>query len=137
MHNFQDEFEYPPKILEQQAVCQRFGAEFQHADPIRMIGVARNIYESKLFPINGLRHPPDGKTTGWYIWRGEELSTEDDFFQPLHVIHLHRICPEIIPYLGLASGWQFLLAPGYEDVWYDETLLDIEPLNPNESNPTP
>ena len=28
-----------------------------------------------------------------------------------------------LPYLGLAPGWRFLIAPGYEDVWYDEKLL--------------
>jgi hypothetical protein len=26
-------------------------------------------------------------------------------------------------YLGLAPGWRFLIAPGYEDVWFDEILL--------------
>lgn len=137
MHNIPDEFRDSPTIIAQQGICQRFGADFQHADPNRMIGVARNIHDSKLFPINGLRHPAEGKTTGWYVWRGEEFSTEADFFQPHHVMHIHQICPEIIPYLGLASGWRFLLAPGYEDVWYDETLLDIEPLNPDESNLNP
>lgn len=97
MQDFPDNLKYTPEVLEQQIVCQRFGAEFQLSDPARVIGVARNIHNDKLFPINGLRHPPEGKTTGWYVWRGEELSTEDDFFQPLHVRHLHQICPEIIP----------------------------------------
>jgi hypothetical protein len=26
-------------------------------------------------------------------------------------------------YLGLALGWRFLIAPEYEDVWYDTNLL--------------
>jgi hypothetical protein len=29
-----------------------------------------------------------------------------------------------VKYFGLEPGWRFLLAPGYEDVWYDATLLD-------------
>jgi hypothetical protein len=27
--------------------------------------------------------------------------------------------------LVACSGERFLIAPGYEDVWYDETLFDI------------
>lgn len=75
--------------------------------------------------MNGLRHPPQGDTVGWYIWAGEELSQEPDFFQPRHVEHLNEWCPAVISYLGLAPGWRFLLANDYEDVWYDESLLDI------------
>jgi hypothetical protein len=32
----------------------------------------------------------------------------------------------VFPYLALPPGWRFLLAPGYEDVWYDPTLLDLD-----------
>lgn len=78
-----------------------------------------------MVPINGLRHPPEGDTTGWYIWAGEELSTATDFFVPLHVVHLDEWCPGAIPYLGLPPGWRFLIADGYEDVWFDPSLLDI------------
>lgn len=73
-------------------------------------------------PINGLRHPPEGDTTGWYLWRGE-LSRADDFFSPLHVRHLETRLPKVLPYLALPPGWRF--APGSEDVWYDESLLDF------------
>jgi hypothetical protein len=43
----------------------------------------------------------------------------------MHVAHLADYCPELLPYIGLAPGWRVLLAPGYEDVWYDESLLKI------------
>jgi hypothetical protein len=76
-------------------------------------------------PINGLRHPPEGDPTGWYLWRGEELSQASDFFSPLHAGHLETGLPEVIPYLALPPGWRFLIAPGEEDVWYDESLLDV------------
>ena len=76
-------------------------------------------------PINGLRHPPEGDTTGWYIWAGENLSADADFFVPLCVVHLDEWCPEAIPYLGLPPGWRFLIADGHEDVWFDPSLLDI------------
>ena len=61
---------------------------------------------------------------GWYLWAGEELSQADDFFQSVHVLHLVNTNSEVMRFLGLAPGWRFLLAGDYEDVWFDETLLD-------------
>lgn len=85
------------------------------------VGVARNVRE-RLVPLNGLRHTPEGDTTGWYIWAGEELSDDPQFFEPIHVGHLAELCPEVLPYLALPPGWRFLIAPSYEDVWEDATL---------------
>ena len=31
---------------------------------------------------------------------------------------------EVLPYLGLAPGWRFLLAPGHVDVWFDPATLE-------------
>lgn len=39
------------------------------------------------------------------------------------VEHLLEEFPEIGEYLSLPPGYRFLLAAGYEDVWYDEKLL--------------
>ncbi|MCA9608752.1 MAG: hypothetical protein KC619_24280 [Myxococcales bacterium] len=86
-----------------------------------VVGIARNVREG-LLPINGLRIRPGGQTCGWYIWAGEEMSQADDFFVPLHVAHLDEWCPEVLPYLELPPGWRFLIAPGYEDVWFDPDL---------------
>jgi hypothetical protein len=74
-------------------------------------------------PINGLRHLPKGNTSGWYIWCGEELSSDDDFFSPLHAKHLIERCPEIVKFLGLPPGYRFLAANDYVDIWYDDSLL--------------
>jgi hypothetical protein len=108
----------------QQQVCERFGVEWVEAAHGQKVGVAHNV-RSDLVPLNGLRHPPEGDTTGWSLWAGEALSQDDDFFMPLHVEHLVDWCPTVLPYLGLPPGWRFLLAAGYEDVWYDGTLLDV------------
>jgi hypothetical protein len=43
----------------------------------------------------------------------------------LHATHLTERCPEITKYLDLPAGSRFLTAPGYEDVWTDEALLDV------------
>jgi hypothetical protein len=106
---------------EQRAVCDRYGAPPMDAPSDLKVGLAdASVGES----INGLRHPPEGDTTGWYIWRGE-LSEADDFFSPLHARHLNTRLPEVVPYLALPPGWRFLIAPGQKDVWYDESLLDV------------
>lgn len=89
------------------------------------VGIALNA-RSGLLPINGVRHAPVAGTSGWYIWAGEELSKEDDFFVPLHVCHLDEWCPAVLPYLELPPGWRFLIAPGNEDIWFDPDL-DLGP----------
>ncbi len=74
------------------------------------------------FPINGLRHPVGKRSSGWYIWSGEDFP---EVFQPQHVLHVVELLPEIKPYLDLPPGWRFLIAPGYEDVWQDDSLFDV------------
>ena len=93
------------------------------------VGIAKNVTDG-IQPINGLRHPPKGDTSGWHIWAGETFSDAPDFFAPLHAEHLADWCASVLKYLGLPPGWRFLIAPGYEDVWYDPGLLDInEPIS--------
>lgn len=88
------------------------------------VGIAKNVRDG-IWPMNGLRHPVAGDTSGWYIWAGEELSDDPEFFVPLHVEHLAEWSPIVIPYLALPPGWRFLIAPGHEDVWFDESLLTL------------
>ena len=111
-------------IREQKAVCRRFGAQYCEAPPDQKVGIALNVKDGVL-PLNGFRHPEEGDTSGWYIWGGEELSEAADFFEPLHVKHLKDWCPSIEKYLGLPPGWRFLVAGEHEDVWQDNSLLDI------------
>jgi hypothetical protein len=76
-------------------------------------------------PINGLRHPLRGETSGWYIWCGQKFSDDaSDFFDPLHTRHLYEDYPELVKLLGLAPGYRFLLAGNHLDVWYDASLLN-------------
>ena len=108
--------------LAQREICKKYGVEFCPAPPSEKLGIAENVRGGAL-PINGLRHPPIGDTPGWYVWAGEELSADPDFFKPLHIEHLEEWCPRIQKYLGLAPGWRFLIADEYEDVWFDPELL--------------
>jgi len=108
---------------EQRTLCERIGVEAVPSPGDLKVGISRGV-SADAAPIHGLRHPPEEGTTGWYLWTGD-LIDADDFFEPLHVKHLHERCPEVIPYLALTPGWRFLIAPGQEDIWHDETLLRV------------
>lgn len=97
----------------------------QRADPQPwLLGVSRTLLEPLWnWPVHGLRHPPAHGTSGWYIWVGE-LSTDADFFVPIHAEHLIAHVPEIQKHLLRPPGSRFLLAPGYADAWQDDSLLD-------------
>ncbi len=107
---------------QQLEICEKFNADFMESPLNLKVGIASNIKEG-IFPINGLRINPEGDTTGWYIWAGETLSDDEDFFQPTHVEHLDSWNPLIKKFLGLSPGWRFLITNDYEDVWFDEKLL--------------
>jgi hypothetical protein len=111
-------------IERQKRVCLKWGVEFVGIPASLKVGIARNANEG-IYPLNGLRHPPVGDVSGWYIWAGETLSSDPDFFVPLHVEHLEQRCPGVLPYLALPPGWRFLVSPGYEDVWFDAALLSV------------
>ena len=115
----------------QRAICAKYGANFSPIDPMLKVGININL-RTGLQPLNGLRHPQAGDTCGWYLWAGEGLTEDPDFFVPLHAVHLADWCPLVLPYLALPPGWRFLIAEGHEDVWFDAALLSVEPnLNPN------
>jgi hypothetical protein len=107
---------------EQVRICEQHGAQPVPAPDHLKVGIAWNVRQG-LQPVNGLRINPEGDTTGWYLWAGEEWSDDPGFFVPLHVAHLPDWCAAVMPYLQLPPGWRFLIAPGHEDAWYDEQLL--------------
>ena len=105
----------------QKSVCRRYAAEYVPAPGNSKTGFAQST--KGLIPINGLRHPVEGETSGWYIWCGEAFSEASDFFAPLHTYHLYEEFPQIGRLFGLPPGYRFLLAGDYLDVWYDESLI--------------
>ena len=106
----------------QKEVCLRYQAMFVAAPPGLKVGISPNV-RTGLLPLNGLRHRAEGGTTGWYLWAGETMHLDADFFVPLHVEHLTVWCPAVLPFLGLPPGWRFRIADDYEDVWEDPSLL--------------
>jgi hypothetical protein len=111
-----------PHVVQQAGVCKRYGAEIHMPEPGSKLGLAQGA-ACGILPINGLRHPPRGNTSGWYVWSGD-YSEDPDFFKPLHVDHAVSGAMVFARYLALPTGWRFVIgADGYEDIWYDASLL--------------
>ena len=108
---------------QQQELCAKYGVSFVESPDSQKVGISLNVKQGVL-PLNGLRHKPEGDTTGWYIWAGTEMSENPEFFQPLHVSHLENWSPLINKFLGLPPGWRFLVSGEYEDIWFDQELLE-------------
>jgi hypothetical protein len=89
------------------------------------VGRALAFSDEVDWPVHGLRHPPQGDTSGWYIWTGE-LTEDPEFFVPMHPEHLIDRLPEVAAELGAPPGTRFLLARDHRDVWFDDTLLSVE-----------
>jgi hypothetical protein len=108
---------------QQRGVCRARDQQYVPANPESKVGFA--LQTLGLLPINGLRHLPQGDTNGWYLWCGERMSSDPDFFAPLHTRHLIERCPAVLKFLGLPPGYRFLVAGDYVDLWFDASLLDV------------
>jgi len=109
----------------QAGMCERMSADMLETLPDELVGVSRSALAGEI-PLNGLRHPKGVGTSGWFLWGGSTLDSRDDFFAPMHVRHLEVALPAVSEYLALGPGWRFLIAPGHEDVWFDQSLLAPE-----------
>lgn len=66
--------------IEQKEICEKYNLEWNSVDLNSMIAVNKSLFTNVL-PINGLRHPKEGNTEGWYIWSGGEIPQDKiDFF---------------------------------------------------------
>jgi hypothetical protein len=112
---------------EQKAVCKRLGIPWTPVDNGLMIAISESMFTDTK-PINGLRHPRQESIDGWYIWSGGEIPQGNDiFFNPIHPEHLLEKQPLVLKYLGLPYGYRFQIDDkGYEDVWFDQSILEIE-----------
>ena len=106
-------------VEEQRQLCKKLNVELVPVSPYDMIGLALPASGN---PFNGLRHPPDAYS-GWFLW-AVEYSEADDFYNTVHAAHLLEYRPAVIKYLGLPVGYRFQIDDhGYEDIWYDASLL--------------
>ncbi|AVR97042.1 immunity protein Imm33 domain-containing protein [Pseudoduganella armeniaca] len=101
---------------------QEIRCPFVACDLNMKVGIARNVREGAR-PIHGVRIVPDAAISGWFFWGGEEAPSDDpDFYLPLHGVHLYEWAPLVLPYLGLAPGWRFIVTEEYEDVYHGAGL---------------
>lgn len=63
----------------QQEFCQQFGCECVPSDPDSKVGFALDTQDR--LPLNGLRHPPEGDTTGWYLWGAKRFLLRTTLFR--------------------------------------------------------
>jgi hypothetical protein len=106
-------------LEEQKQLCKKVNVELVPVRPFDMVALA---FPTSGNPFNALRHPPDNNC-GWFLWVGE-YSEADDFYKPVHAVHLLDYRPAIMKYLGLPAGYRVQIDDnGYEDIWYDASLL--------------
>jgi hypothetical protein len=111
---------------QQKELCDKLKVDWTPIDENSLIAFNDSLL-STIMPMNGLRHPKEGIIDGWYLWSGAEIPQDNiEFFKPLHVWHLFETRPVVLKYLGLPAGWRFQIDnEGYEDIWFDETILNI------------
>jgi hypothetical protein len=108
-------------IEKQKAICEKYKSKWKPISRNLQIGVSENLNHEKL---NGLRLKSEKGKVCWYIWSGE-YSKDENFFKTICSEHFLQRKPKIIQYLGLDDGFRFLITDsGYEDVWFDENLLE-------------
>lgn len=113
------------RIATQQSVCEWNKVQPQPPVPNSKLGIALSTLGKE--PIHGLRIATTDTTNGWYIWCGGEMSQDPEFLSPIHVEHLSEYLPAVVAYLDLPPGHRFLIdVQGYEDVWFDASLLEAE-----------
>lgn len=115
----------PPLAAHSSDLCARLGVEPDWPNQDLKVGVSEAALRGEL-PLHGLRHSPAGDTSGWYLWSGDAMGLDDDFFQPLHAGHLFADKHPAASYLCLPPGWRFLIRQDHEDVWFDARLRDVE-----------
>lgn len=109
-------------LFRQKEICDKYNSPFFSCGKDEISGIA--LLSLNEVPIYGVRRVRAGGACGWFLWGGDR-SDADDFFSPVHLGHLEEIIPLVLPYLGLAPGFKFIIDKnGYEDVWYDPEELD-------------
>ncbi len=108
-------------IEKQKKICAKYKSKWKPISRNLKIGISEKLNLEKL---NGLRLTTEKGKVCWYIWSGE-YSADENFFKPICAEHFLQRKPKIIQYLGLDDGFRFLITEsGYEDVWFDENLLE-------------
>lgn len=89
---------------QQKAICKKLNLNWTPVNINSMIAFNDSLLlDTK--PIDELRHPSTQSIAGWYLWSAGDIPQEDDeFFKPVHVLHLLQDRPIVLKYLGLPAG---------------------------------
>jgi hypothetical protein len=106
-----------------ETICRLYSENYSPVEDDQTVGISK--INQKLYPINGERTKIIGIFSGWMIWFGSEIPQGKTNFESMCKVHLKNKIPLIIPYLSLPPGYRFMIDDkGFEDIWYDEKLLD-------------
>lgn len=115
--------DYADIVADQKITCSKYQVPWVESPLNLRVGIMKNL-KSGTMPLNGLRHEPENGTAGWYLWAGEEWTTDVEFWDSVHLTHLEDFPPQLLKFLGLPPGYRFLTdGNGYEDVWEDKSLI--------------
>lgn len=92
---------------EQIIICKKYNTEIYPVSDVSKIGVAENVKQTGLYPINGLRHRPKGDTNGWYIWAGENFSYDKNFFPALAYVPFANMATRNHPLFNTSARLPF------------------------------
>ena len=99
-----------------QEICAAHRSPFVPPAPLDKVAVSLGTLS--LRPLNARRVSPERGICGWYIWGGVAArhSRAAGFFETMPVTHLLERCPQIMPFLALAPGWQVTIAAGGPEI---------------------
>ena len=118
-----EKINYDDLVAEQRKICEKYNIPWVETPLDMRVGLMKNFADGQM-PLNGLRHPPDGGTAGWYLWAGVRWTTDINEWDALHISHLSEQSSFVAKYLGLPPGYRFLVDDkGHEDVWFDQVSL--------------
>ena len=103
-----------------QQICAKYHSKYNPIPPNEMVAIALQTLGQQ--PIYAMRIVPEqNENITWFIHCGE-YSEADDFYQPMHASHLDQLLPQVLPYLALDHGFNFIIDDdGYEDIWSEFT----------------
>ncbi|BCX73543.1 hypothetical protein KTJ16_06270 [Acinetobacter bereziniae] len=100
----------------QKQICEKYNSKYIQLDDMEMVAFAmQSLGQQPIYAVRMVLEKEEN--VSWFIHCGE-YSSASDFYQAIHVSHLHQYLPEILPYLALEPGFQVIIdKQGYEDVW--------------------
>ncbi|UYV55660.1 immunity protein Imm33 domain-containing protein [Priestia megaterium] len=107
----------------QYSLCEVVEAEFDAPTADKFVTVYTQIFESK--EIQGVRYEEDGEKSGWLLYCEEQDldSLHEGAFLTLRLYELTLKRPDLLKFLGLPTGYRFVLKEDEYNAWEDRNLF--------------